>query len=309
MPQMGRKKTTKWLGLGFLLVVGLVAVQMLPDLINNAGTFALTNKHQHQRRLQVETEKPFDHTAGAYHHDDLPYVSILRERRLLPATTPNTTVMLRNHTNFNPHTAPSTTSSRFDALLQMDCLPSADCVTCLRVKNPGSCETCPECGCYCKSLCNVFVAPPPVGKEIVVRPPKSKRDPHRIIPRIIHQTWFEDIDVNKYPNTGRLVESFRQSGWEYRFYTDDMAAAFLSTHFPPEVRQAYDDLLPGAFKADLFRYCVLLIHGGLYADVDILLESNLDAVIGPDVGFIVPYDSMVRTFFSFLFTYKRSSPR
>jgi hypothetical protein len=111
---------------------------------------------------------------------------------------------------------------------------------------------------------------------------------------MVHQTWFEEINVQKYPNTGRLVESFRQSGWEYRFYTDDMMATFLTTHFPPEVRQAYDDLIPGAFKADLFRCCVLLIHGGLYADVDILLESNLDAVIGSDVGFLAPFDSMVR---------------
>jgi len=69
-----------------------------------------------------------------------------------------------------------------------------------------------------------------------------------------------------------------------------MTAQFLDTHFPPEVRQAYDALLPGAFKADLFRYCVLLIHGGVYADMDVLLESNLDASVGPDVGFMVPVD-------------------
>jgi mannosyltransferase OCH1-like enzyme len=92
----------------------------------------------------------------------------------------------------------------------------------------------------------------------------------------------------------RLIESFKQSGWEYKFYTDDEARNFLSTHFPPEVRQAYDALRPGAFKADLFRYCVLLIHGGVYADMDIMLETNLDLAVGPDVGFMVPQDE-VRT--------------
>lgn len=63
-----------------------------------------------------------------------------------------------------------------------------------------------------------------------------------------------------------------------------------SQHYPEEVREAYDTLLPGAFKADIFRYCLLFIHGGVYADVDILLESNLDAVLKPDVGFMVPID-------------------
>jgi mannosyltransferase OCH1-like enzyme len=46
----------------------------------------------------------------------------------------------------------------------------------------------------------------------------------------------------------------------------------------------------GAFKADLFRYCVLLIDGGVYADIDILLTSNLDKAIDDDVGFMLPID-------------------
>jgi hypothetical protein len=87
-----------------------------------------------------------------------------------------------------------------------------------------------------------------------------------------------------------MTESFRQSGWQYEFYDDDRAAQFLQTHFPPAVFEAYDALLPGAFKADLFRYCVLLIMGGLYADTDVMLESNLDKLIPPSVGFMTPED-------------------
>jgi mannosyltransferase OCH1-like enzyme len=88
----------------------------------------------------------------------------------------------------------------------------------------------------------------------------------------------------------RLIESFKQSGWEYTFYDDATAAEFLSQHFPPEVREAYDSILPGAFKADLFRYCVLLIKGGVYADMDVLLETNLNEAIASDVGFMTPID-------------------
>jgi len=73
------------------------------------------------------------------------------------------------------------------------------------------------------------------------------------------------------------------------------AERFLETHFPVEIVQAYRALIPGALKADLFRYCALLIHGGVYADVDLLLESNLDAAIRPDIGFAVPKDA-VRVF-------------
>jgi mannosyltransferase OCH1-like enzyme len=95
------------------------------------------------------------------------------------------------------------------------------------------------------------------------------------------------------PNFSRLTESWKQqSGWEYRFYTDEDAANFLSTHFPPEVKQAYDDLIPGAFKADLFRYCILFIYGGVYADIDVMLTSKLEVAIDDEVGFMIPLDSV-----------------
>jgi mannosyltransferase OCH1-like enzyme len=90
----------------------------------------------------------------------------------------------------------------------------------------------------------------------------------------------------------RLVQSFVHSGWEYKFYSDAQAVDFLSIHFPPEVLEAYNALIPGAFKADLFRYCVLLIHGGFYADIDIQLETSLDSAIAPDIGFMVPMDEV-----------------
>ena len=93
------------------------------------------------------------------------------------------------------------------------------------------------------------------------------------------------------PNFSRLAQSWKnQAGWNYRFYLDNDIEIFLSTHFPPEVKEAYDALSPGAFKADLFRYCVLFVYGGVYADVDVLLESKLDVVIENDVGFMVPLD-------------------
>mmetsp|Transcript_27899 Transcript_27899/g.67591 ORF Transcript_27899/g.67591 Transcript_27899/m.67591 type:complete len:833 (-) Transcript_27899:678-3176(-) len=218
--------------------------------------------------------KPINAEAGHFDEEDLPYISTISEivhpKPEEPLLTPNF----------------------FETLLQNDCLPSdKKCSDCLRNKQGANCRHCASvCPCYCKTLCHIPVEDKFVSKSITVKPPLYARDPSRLIPRIIHQTFFEDVTTEKYPNMSRLVESFKQSGWVYRFYDDDTSLNFLSTHFPPEVRQAYEALRPGAFKADLFRYCVLLIYGGVYADVDIMLESNLDHAIGPDVGFMVPQD-------------------
>lgn len=184
----------------------------------------------------------------------------------------------------------------YELLQERDCLPSHSCNKCLGDKKHGAtCETCLEaCTCYCKALCDEAKDPSAAKnlqyQKVKVRKPRFSQDPTRLIPRKVHQTWFEHLNPEKYPNMSRLTESFKTSGWTYNFYTDKKAGEFLSENFPPQVRQAYDLLLPGAFKADLFRYCCLLIHGGVYADVDTLLGPLLDSAIPPDAGFVVGLD-------------------
>jgi len=201
-----------------------------------------------------------------------------------------------------------TTPNAYQILSSFHALPNQEknkqkCMDCLREKNGADCTRVDEegvdsshscfrdCPNYCGRLCEVSVTEKPVSKVVVVKGPRLKKDPERLIPRIIHQTWFEPVTPEKYPNMARLIESWKRSGWEYIFYDDDSSSEFISLHFPPEVREAYDSIIPGAFKADLFRYCVLLIKGGIYADMDVMLEINLDAAVPPDVGFMVPVDA------------------
>jgi hypothetical protein len=228
------------------------------------------------QKLPVDAVKPYNVGAGHYQEDEMPFISTIQEK-IYPRPR-----------------EPPVTPNFFDMLLANDCLPSdIQCSKCLREKTGADCKSCLKaCPCYCKTLCVEKVDTKFVSKQLTISPPLFARDPDRLIPRVIHQTWFEELSREKYPNMSRLVESFRLSGWEYKFYADEDAASFLSTHFPAEVREAYDALLPGAFKADLFRYCVLLIHGGVYADVDIMLESALDLSVPPDVGFMVPIDEV-----------------
>ena len=53
----------------------------------------------------------------------------------------------------------------------------------------------------------------------------------------------------------------------YYLYNDADCRAFIRSAFPPDVLYAYDLLIPTAFKADLWRYCVLYKFGGVYLDV------------------------------------------
>lgn len=219
--------------------------------------------------------------------ENLPFIATIRER----------SIPVDNNNQQKKSKKESSIPTFYERLSKEKCLPGSSCSKCLSdKKNGATCTKCMDsCPCYCRELCKNKAKDkqerqPMVTKEMIVTPPLYARDPNRVVPRIVHQTWFEDLPKEKYPNMSRLIESYRTSGWEYRFYTDDTAGELLSKHFPPEVREAYDTLLPGAFKADLFRYCVLLIYGGVYSDVDTMMGPSLDAAIQNDVGFMVGLD-------------------
>lgn len=169
--------------------------------------------------------------------------------------------------------------------------PSWACMRCLMMPMYGKMSKCTRfCNpAYTDFMCN------PADEDVVIHPvpvtiARTNRPELAQIPRIVHQTWFEDINLDRYPQLARLQNSWKQSGWEYRLYTDDSARRYILDNFPPIFAEAFDALKPGAFRADFFRYLVLMKEGGVYSDVDVLLETNLDNLIRPGLSFFVPRD-------------------
>ena len=59
---------------------------------------------------------------------------------------------------------------------------------------------------------------------------------------------------------------------------------FLREHFPPAVAELFGRIPRGMYKADLWRLCALYIHGGCYADVDLVPYSSIDSILGGSRG-------------------------
>lgn len=102
------------------------------------------------------------------------------------------------------------------------------------------------------------------------------------IPNIIHQTYKKKSKIPKkvYDN----VKSFAPE-YEHRIYDDAECETFIATHFPDNVLHTFRSLKLGAHKADLFRYCVLYVHGGIYLDIKTELISPLSQIIQTDASF------------------------
>ena len=102
------------------------------------------------------------------------------------------------------------------------------------------------------------------------------------IPRHIYQTYVQ---------TTPFMRSWQQqSGWQHHFFDDVACRLFVKQHLEPAVYNAYTRLTPGAARADLWRYCVLWVHGGVYVDADCTCLAPLDEWIGKETELVVPVD-------------------
>lgn len=110
---------------------------------------------------------------------------------------------------------------------------------------------------------------------------ETKPNKHNI-PKIIWQTLHKEPEENSY--LYKLTKRFKnQKEWKYNFVNDSDAEKFIKENFEPQVLNAFKVLIPGAFKADLLRACLLYIHGGVYADIKLKLLVPLDFILDNDL--------------------------
>lgn len=118
------------------------------------------------------------------------------------------------------------------------------------------------------------------------------------IPKVIYQT--SSLPFDRLCNRTKMVaiSSFKRLNptYEYRYFDDASALNLLIDGFGNQSGPvfAFRGLNPGAFKADLFRYCVIYLFGGIYVDIDMVA--------------LVPFDDYVRFNYSFFITAKEDIP-
>lgn len=100
------------------------------------------------------------------------------------------------------------------------------------------------------------------------------------IPKIIYQTWqTHDLPYNMRSSSEQIKNL--HPDFEYKLFDDIDCRNFIKEHFDYTVLHAYDRLIPGAYKADLWRYCILYITGGIYLDIKYICSPgfNFNSII------------------------------
>lgn len=137
--------------------------------------------------------------------------------------------------------------------------------------------------------------PPPVAERYVINAvkhrPANVTSPTQTqkIPKIIVQTNEKTkVPENMAKSMNEIINSNPE--YEYFYFDDEDARLYLRNNFPQNVLAAYDKVKPGAYKADLFRYCYLYKNGGVYMDTGFVPTSSLKDLITPNDEFISPED-------------------
>lgn len=93
------------------------------------------------------------------------------------------------------------------------------------------------------------------------------------IPLNIFQTWHTKKLSPKMFAAVNLIKK-NNPRFKYSLYDDLDCREFIKNNFNSDVLYAYDKLIPGAYKADLWRYCILYKYGGIYLDIKYIPNNN-----------------------------------
>jgi mannosyltransferase OCH1-like enzyme len=117
---------------------------------------------------------------------------------------------------------------------------------------------------------------------------QDERFPRIFIQSYTKQSLSEGIVENAKANLSL------NPGWTHLYFDDIDSHLFMHRMFPGDVAHAYDLLIPGAFKCDLFRLAALYVFGGVYADIFMKLHVSFDEMekflLPPEADLVVVRD-------------------
>ena len=97
------------------------------------------------------------------------------------------------------------------------------------------------------------------------------------IPANIFQTWHtKQLPLIMF-NAVNIIKK-NNPRFKHYLFDDNDCREFIKNNFDKTILNAYDSLIPGAYKADLWRYCVLYIHGGIYLDIKLTCVNGFKLI-------------------------------
>lgn len=109
-----------------------------------------------------------------------------------------------------------------------------------------------------------------------------------MIPKTIWQTY--EIPINDLPsNAQKGIGTWKHlnQDWTHKYMSGQDREDFFRTEFGGEVFDTYIKYPLGVMKAGLWRFGILYIYGGVYADLDTECINSIDTWLDPQYDMVV----------------------
>lgn len=131
----------------------------------------------------------------------------------------------------------------------------------------------------------LYYDPSKIRKHIVpFVPAKMKREGR--IPNNIFQGFNHRVLDEKFHNTISWT-LLQNPDFDYYFHDTYEQRGLIRDNFDEKVLKAYDTLIPGAYRSDLWRLCVLYVHGGIYMDLKLSVIESFNSFIDNNCDFVM----------------------
>ncbi len=94
-----------------------------------------------------------------------------------------------------------------------------------------------------------------------------------VVPLHVYMTW-KTKNMPPFMNANFNQLKSKNPMFTFHLFDDQDCRNMIQHFFSKEVLEAFDTLKPGAYKADLWRLCVLYLKGGVYMDCKLQLVNN-----------------------------------
>ena len=117
--------------------------------------------------------------------------------------------------------------------------------------------------------------------EIPFFVPHTTQDERRQVsnvPLVLYQSWHTNqVPTKMKESIYTLIQMNPEC--DYYLYSDETSLRYLEEEYDDDVVSAFNTLKPGAYKSDLWRYCILYKKGGIYLDIKLQSVKPLAPII------------------------------
>lgn len=97
-----------------------------------------------------------------------------------------------------------------------------------------------------------------------------------VIPYVLYKTGPYTLDTIPSSIKDVAIRTAKRFNSKLVYYSDDDCRHFIRKNFSDKVNRAYESLIPTAYKADLWRLCILYMQGGIYTDFSMEMLYDFD---------------------------------